>query len=191
MPPDRRVGDPAEVVVEQLAPPHATGPRPVEDGVILEQVLAPVDRPHLAAVKRHDEILGDRHESTRRPPRSQPATQARVGPRTIRFAPHGHGRSAPGPPPRSRASSQRAPRRAAPAVRSRATTTAPKRVIPARSPRAASATRRTRSPPPAQPTPRRRSPSSASSHSARAQANPRAIARSTDAVRRRAASRPS
>jgi hypothetical protein len=60
--PDRRVGDPTEVIVEQLPFSHDARPRPVENGVVLEQVLAAVDRPHLPAVERRDEVLGDRRE---------------------------------------------------------------------------------------------------------------------------------
>jgi hypothetical protein len=65
VPRDRRVRDPAEIVVKQLLPSERTGPRPVEDGVVLEQILAAVDRPHLPAVERRDEIHGDGHEVAR------------------------------------------------------------------------------------------------------------------------------
>ena len=191
MPRDRRVRDPAEVVVEQLSPSDATGPRVVEDGVILEQVLAPVDRPHLPAVERRtrSSATGTKYPAPAEVPASNTST-CRAEDDPIRT--HAHAvvaRRARRLGAAHRHDAHRDLRRRS--VRSRATTTG----SPTWQPRPARPGLRAR--PAARrharqaTTSRRRSPSSASSHSARAQANPPAIARATDAVRRRAASRPS
>ena len=48
---DARVVDEAEVVVEQLLGAALAGLDAVEHGVVLEQVLAPLDGPHLPALR--------------------------------------------------------------------------------------------------------------------------------------------
>ncbi|WP_272477383.1 hypothetical protein [Baekduia alba] len=59
---DRRVLDPTQVVVEHLLRRGLPGLRAVEDRLVLEQVLAPLDRPDLPARRLGDEALGQRRE---------------------------------------------------------------------------------------------------------------------------------
>ena len=59
---DRAVLDPAEVVVEHLLRRRLARLRAVEHRLVLEQVLAPLDRPHLPLRRLGDDALGQRRE---------------------------------------------------------------------------------------------------------------------------------
>ena len=60
-----RVVDEAEVVVEQLLGAALAGLDAVEHGVVLEQVLATLDRPHLPVLRLPHHVLGQRREVRR------------------------------------------------------------------------------------------------------------------------------
>ncbi len=91
--------EPAEVVVERGDGRDLVLLGPIERRLVLEQVLAALDRPHLPVRPRGDDPPSEREEVGARRPRSRARARARCGPWRSRPSARRPCRTSPGSPP--------------------------------------------------------------------------------------------